>query len=342
MNDVTFLFGAGASCKALPIVKEIPKKLSNLSFSLDENTNEVYRDGTYHKIYSNLKTIKKEHYKEMINSINWLMEESSKHASIDTFAKKLWLKKEYKKLFKLKLCLSLFFTIEQTINAPDPRYDVFLASILENLKTLPSNIKIITWNYDVQLELAFSEFINEHNFPFLFNHLGVSSKSYNFDKDNGFCVYKLNGTTGLVHRGNYNYKFFIENLKEGINHNFIKDIAETFYSAIHGEMYNSDLQFAWEDEKQNSNFMESVINNIKDSVALVVIGYSFPVFNRNIDRQVLNSMKNLKRIYLQDLNPNALEERVKALREDLRDDPSKVDIVKSTDVEQFLIPYELS
>jgi hypothetical protein len=87
--------------------------------------------------------------------------------------------------------------------------------------------------------------------------------------------------------------------------------------------------------------MESVINNIKDSVALVVIGYSFPVFNRNIDRQVLNSMKNLKRIYLQDLNPNALEERVKALREDLRDDPSKVDIVKSTDGEQFLIPYEL-
>lgn len=341
MNEVTYLFGAGASCKALPIVKDIPIKLSSLSSSLDEKVSEMYRDDTYRKVYSNLKTLKKEHYEEIYSTINWLMKESFKHASIDTFAKKLWLKKEYKKLFKLKMGLSLFFTIEQAMKAPDPRYDVFFASILENLKTLPSNIKILTWNYDVQLELTFSEYINEHSFPFLFNHLGVSSKSYNFDKDNGFCVYKLNGTTGLVHRGNYNYKFFIENLKEGINHNFIKDIAETFYSAIHGEMYNSDLQFAWEDEKQNSNFMESVINNIKDSVALVVIGYSFPVFNRNIDRQVLNSMKNLKRIYLQDINPNALEERVKALREDLRSEASPIEIVKSNDVEQFLIPYEL-
>lgn len=337
MNDVTFLFGAGASCKALPIVKDIPTKLSILSSSLDEKINEAFRDDTYHKVYSNLKTLKKEYYEEIDSTINWLRDESFKHASIDTFAKKLWLKKEYKKLFKLKMGLSLFFTIEQAMKAPDPRYDVFFASIIEDLKILPPNIKILSWNYDVQLELAFSEFINEHSFPFLFKHLGVSSKSYNFDKDNGFCVYKLNGTTGLVHRGNYNYKFFIENLKEGINHNFIKDIAETFYSAIHGEMYNSDLQFAWEDEKQNSNFMESVINNIKDSVALVVIGYSFPVFNRSIDRKILDSMKNLKRIYLQDLNPNVLEQRIRALRDDLKG----VEIVQTDDVEQFLIPYEL-
>jgi hypothetical protein len=47
---------------------------------------------------------------------------------------------------------------------------------------------------------------------------------------------------------------------------------------------------------------------------LVVIGYSFPVFNRKIDRQILaNTM--LDKVYIQDL-PSALpgiENRVKAL-----------------------------
>jgi len=336
MNKVTYLFGAGASCKALPIVNEIPERLRDIAYSLDENTSDAYRGETYHKVYSNLKRTNSDHYRKMIKLINWLYHEAYRHASIDTFAKKLWLKKEYKKLNELKMGLSIFFTIEQAVKDLDPRYDVFFASILDDIKTLPSNITILSWNYDVQFELAYSEFVGEQELSKLQYYLGVNSNHLQSDSKQEFSIFKLNGTTGLLHRGNNEYQTFINNLKDMVGEEFIAEITDNYYRAIQLDRYNSPLKFAWEAGGQE-NLIDRATEKIKDCVALVVIGYSFPVFNRGIDRQILGSMKNLKRIYLQDLNPNVLEQRVRALREDL----TGVEIIQSNEVEQFLIPYEL-
>lgn len=336
MNKVTYLFGAGASCNALPIVKKIPERLREMAHSLNENISTISKGETYYNIYSNLNKTNMEHYGNMVELINWLYHEAYRHASIDTFAKKLWLKKEYKDLMKLKIGLSIFFTIEQAVKDIDMRYDVFFASILDEIKTLPSNITILTWNYDVQFELAYSKYIDVQELSKLQYCLGVNSTHLQSNSEQEFSIFKLNGTTGLLHRGDNEYHFFTDSLNNIVGKEFIAEITDKYYSAIQLDNYNSPLKFAWETEGKE-NLVSRATEKIKDSVALVVIGYSFPVFNRSIDKQILNGMQNLRRIYLQDLNPNALEERVRALREDLTD----VEIIQNTEVEQFLIPYEL-
>lgn len=336
MNKITYLFGAGASCNALPIVNEIPERLREMAHSLDENTNDMYRGETYHKVYSNLNRTNKDHYRKMIKLINWLYHEAYRHASIDTFAKKLWLKEEYKDLMKLKIGLSIFFTIEQAVKDIDMRYDVFFASILDDIKTLPSNITILSWNYDVQFELAYSEFVGEQELSKLQDYLGVNSNHLQSDSAQKFSVFKLNGTTGLLHRGNNEYKIFINNLKNIVGEEFIAEITNNYYRAIQLDTYNSPLKFAWE-TKGKENLISRATEKIKDSVALVVIGYSFPFFNRDVDRKILHGMEHLKRVYLQDPEPQILKERFQAIRPDITDDK----IVLIEKCEQFYLPNEL-
>lgn len=60
-----------------------------------------------------------------------------------------------------------------------------------------------------------------------------------------------------------------------------------------------DLLFAWEKEY----FVEKskiLFNNISDTEILIIIGYTFPFFNREIDRMIFEKMPNLKQIYIQD------------------------------------------
>ena len=48
-------------------------------------------------------------------AIVWLANETAKHASVDTFAKKLFLLKDFQKLKKLKAVLSSYLIIEQAL-----------------------------------------------------------------------------------------------------------------------------------------------------------------------------------------------------------------------------------
>ena len=54
-----------------------------------------------------------------IKDLKWLQEECASHATIDTFAKKLWLKKEFKLYKKVECLLAIYFIIEQIINKRD-------------------------------------------------------------------------------------------------------------------------------------------------------------------------------------------------------------------------------
>jgi hypothetical protein len=47
--------------------------------------------------------------------------------------------------------------------------------------------------------------------------------------------------------------------------------------------------------------MESLLKTTQDTEQVVVIGYSFPFFNRQTDREIFGSMANLTKIYVQDM-----------------------------------------
>ncbi|GMU97154.1 hypothetical protein [Ignavibacterium album] len=334
MNKVTFLFGAGASRNALPIVKEIPGRINRLIEILSSDEFLLDSNSFFKEI--NTEKAKREIQLEMIEYLKWLVEASVESDSVDTLAKKLFLKKEFDTLKKLKLALSVFFVCEQVRNKPDRRYDSFFASILNSINELPENIKIVTWNYDYQFEITFSEFIDHKDLMNIESRLSIYSKNQQLAYSSDIRIYKLNGTVGLYRSFYNNYKF-INDIKRPFDREFVHELTKNFAAAIYLDDLKPSLSFAWENEGLQSNVVDSAAQGVKDSIALVVIGYSFPFFNRDIDRKIISSMTKLKRVYFQAPDADNLKERFQALRDDL----TGIELISKFDTEQFLLPNEL-
>jgi hypothetical protein len=158
MKIITFLFGAGASKGALPLVSEIPDRLEHLINLLEKDEFKLDSNSTFDQLKLKDSKSKRDYQIELIESLKWLQSESKRHASVDTFAKKLFIKSNYQALKKLKIAISVFFIFEQSINKPDFRYDAFFASLMDDSGDFPENLRILSWNYDYQFELAFSEY----------------------------------------------------------------------------------------------------------------------------------------------------------------------------------------
>lgn len=67
-----------------------------------------------------------------------------------------------------------------------------------------------------------------------------------------------------------------------------------------------------------------------------MIGYSFPFFNRETDRNILNRMPKLKTVYIQDKNPSAVKQAIEAVLPD-----REVNIIPIDNCDQFYLPKEL-
>ena len=268
-------------------------------------------------------------------------QESKNHASIDTFAKKLFIKGEKANLKRLKIAMSIFFIFEQALHKPDSRYDSFYSAILDSsIHNLPKNINILSWNYDYQFELAFTAYSNQLDIDQNNSMLRVKSKHWDSYDSEGFGIYKLNGTTGMYDSTRYNSHYYINNLHNSVNKEFVKTITRNFVVATYLNNIISTLSFAWEEEYTRFNrkgIIDMAMDSSSDSIALVIIGYSFPFFNREIDRKIIGNMTKLKRVYVQAPDADILIERFKAIRDDL----SEIEILPKYDLGQFVLPNEL-
>lgn len=337
MNKITYLFGAGASRNALPIVNEMCGRMKKLIELLESEELELENNATYsHLSISNLKT-DREYQLEMIESLKWMMVSSENHASVDTFAKKLSIKQQYENLKKLKIAMSIYFIFEQALNKIDFRYDSFYASLLNTYSEFPKNVSIISWNYDYQFELAYSEYSDVKEIRTNQLRLRVNSKYGEGSRSDGFSIYKLNGTTSLNSDGGWNQYPYIESLKVPVDIDFVNQITKQYVLGTYFKKISSSLSFAWEGENPETGIVEKTISNTKDTDVLVIIGYSFPFFNRDVDRRIIGSMTNLKKVYLQAPDAEIIEERFHAIRDDLKG----IELIKKFDVGQFLLPNEL-
>lgn len=93
------------------------------------------------------------------------------------------------------------------------------------------------------------------------------------------------------------------------------------------------LSFAW--EAGHSDFLRAVTSDIAETEILVIIGYSFPFFNRGVDRLILGALNKLKKVYIQSPEASNIQTRFKATR------PDEVPFLLSSDIDQFLIPNEM-
>jgi hypothetical protein len=98
------------------------------------------------------------------------------------------------------------------------------------------------------------------------------------------------------------------------------------------------MQFAWETNMVRTRAFRQVLVRLNTVKALVVIGYSFPFFNRWFDREILRSAKALERIYIQAPEGSAQDigRTIKAMGFS-----NGIDIEYYTNTDKFLLPREL-
>ena len=345
--SVAYLFGAGASRKSLPIVSEIPaeyqvflQRIQALlrsrgltKFDIPAENEDQNAEFYWERRLLSL-------FKEFKNGI-------LSHASIDTYAKKLYLTNK-EKLWSYKFCLSAFLYYSQIQKGADQRYDTFYASILqENIFNFPKDLRILSWNYDTQFEIAYSNYSGSDVMEEAKELLNIISKqdvrSLSNIK-NEFNIIKLNGTIGIIDSNSDN-TYYLQNRIYGKMKEFDQDdltaLVSSYSDLCKGKNKSCLMSFAWENFSGGKNpILDASKQIIKDVHTLVVIGYSFPYFNRMIDRLLFFSMPDLKKVYIQDPSAESLVGKVNELLEFGR--PRKVQVVPVINADSFLIPNELN
>lgn len=353
MQKVTYLLGAGASAGCIPVVNNMAKDLLN--------TGSRFGDIFFKKpglpdqiagIFNEI-GLYNENVKEILRELEWLSNICNTHYSIDTYAKKLFIKNDEAGYLKLKNSLSLYFTIQQTLAPPDKRYDNFWASILNGQFDFPKQLRIISWNYDSQLELSYKNFTSSISLEDAYGKIKMASFHDNIHniETGEFGIFKLNGSAKALkkdrHRTYTNYlieNFDLpnENDKEGREKLFDKIFSIANAVKINGmktmdENLTTAISFAWE-HRVGEDYYLKLRDSIIDTGILVVIGYSFPFFNRKIDKLIINDfMPHLEKVYFQAPDAENLKERFLAITDRIQDH----NLILRKDENQFTFPNEL-
>jgi len=346
MSRIVYLFGAGASfgkraendkdeiLEGLPIVTEFPTQINRLINLINVKEEE---DDSQAKPWE---------FNELKSELLWLKESCANHQTVDTYAKKLrvsegGITKEY---LRFKAAISAFITLVQLFNKPDSRYDAFFANILGNSYfKLPNDVSILSWNYDCQFEIAHSAYSKRESLNSIWDDLNISSKTTKSSNDNNipFSITKLNGTALMYEENNFNSKFFDAFFnRQGMSE--ISYISTAYINSLTSENVKNALSFAWEGSE--SEFENKLLLKVFDTEILVIIGYSFPYFNREVDRKIIRNMTNLKKVYIQDPFCEDVKENFEAVlsEEQLgKIENGQIKIVLKKNTKQFVIPNEM-
>ncbi|MCW3074719.1 MAG: hypothetical protein JWP69_1788 [Flaviaesturariibacter sp.] len=316
MENVTYLLGAGASCESLPTYANFKARFNSfMQFFRGVFTNNTSIDA-----------IERQKIQTVITDFESLESELSFHNTPDTIAKKYFHTGADTKLFSLKCSLTLFFHYEQNSNTPhtflseeperdliDKRYDAFIASLLKPVKgklELLEHVNILSWNYDLQFELAYSRYSTDNlihiqeviqSFPRVFSQSRpLSKEKFSLIHLNGIAFPILGGNDliiGSQRRRDKEYCLYLCGL-----HQQLKSTNQSRQDNM------SLISFAWENLEHNyelkeNDIIEKAIESVEKTKILIINGYSFPIFNRAIDLKILQAMSSIKKVYIQ--NPNA-------------------------------------
>lgn len=349
-KKITYLLGAGASYQACPILKEQGEKMIEMAkkYLSDKEPN-----------FEEIKPTSLDDKEGILWDIGYFGKRALEFGTIDTYAKKLHLSNDNEReLQRLKLAVSVFFTLWESSNDDikqrktedkpekfkdiDPRYISLLSAILEKNKTndpeIKDNIKFVTWNYDLQLERAYK--------TFCLNHL-------DWDYVSKWCRFRVNSENknelNICHLNGYNGYYYLndepEKDKEHNTHGrtdsksideILKTIDFTAKSVNRNQIkINDHINYAWETNRLAKTTRENAIKIFKETDVLIIIGYSFPPFNKDIDSLLFNELKDRKtEIYYQDIN--ASEDFLKILTKGLN---CEIHLIKDK-VDHFYLPYD--
>lgn len=346
-NNVTYFLGAGASAgtmekPAIPILNKFNDALKDFFTKLviDElNYKDPNRD--YLKSYDEINLRAFEAQASMIKNrdstlgnqlfsdsfiylviyVGNLIKELDDHTTVDTLARKYYLQgvDGQFNLIILKAFLSIYFLhLQHNENRFDMRYDSFVSTLLERGENgnlvLPNNIKVISWNYDLQFEIALKNYMKDklslihHSFNI---HPSMSRYNMSSTLDN-FGMVKLNGTAGLFVDLDLRQIRDIDEIYP--NEISSKELFNLFFDICRSGRFSIEpfYRYSWEDDNPRFDdllpnmkaFLHEYAKDImRRTNHLVVIGYSFPPFNRRLDIELFNELPMNAVVYIQDKNP---------------------------------------
>lgn len=339
-EKILYYFGAGASAQALPIAQDVEKDgkiiLPGLPKGL-ENARPNFR-----AILNDLSIDQHIFLNNIFSDFESLAQMGREFGNIDTYAKYLFLKLEEHTLNNLKRTLAMYFCMMQMwrgevtqYQAIDKRYLPWLVSVMDRT-VYPENIKILSWNYDFQIQMACRHFSQENisyteeaiskTFPLINYYPPLGPTPYMRDE---FEVIHLNGIAGLFKDPNGGFK-----------HPFIDEYLgnqSAFINTIMNNDMSAGIHFAWEGGEYYSSMIDKIYEMIADTTIVVVIGYSFPFFNREVDKAVFNKLKEkktLRKIYYQDPVLNGQQLRAQFGLDET------IEIEHVSRVDNFHIPFE--
>lgn len=341
MSKVVYLLGAGASfgtrekgtgsriLTGLPIVSEIGNELENIAnllASLPIKDNEL-----------------EESKQNLIKDFRELKKQST-GSTIDSYAKELWLRNDMQGFSHVELLLTIFFILEQIIHKPDIRYKNFLSKVAPkdiacDVLTLAKEISILSWNYDNQIELAYRQFFGD-NYSFIREHFGIYDvKDYEQKHlSQKYCrIIKLNGTANFTSEEDWLNSCDNNTIDETVLKMVLKNYDECIQTGTCYGMLR--LNFAWDNRWSEDMLTNKIPQLVHDAQTFIVIGYTFPDYNREIDRIIIENMPNLKSIYIQDVDPERIQENISAVIPE--DKLAEVKIIPRKVVDQFLLPPKL-
>jgi hypothetical protein len=355
MKNITYLFGAGASCNALPLLNGMNIRMEYFRNYINENK-DLFKDININKF---------------LTTLNDIIDIIKDRSTVDVYARELFIQGTQESRFKLnmlKYVLSSYFIFEQAeksadfnINSNDinfniipheyekidkshliqirsvidKRYRTFWGEFLtDKIKSLPSNINILSWNYDMQFELSYSSLMAT-DIPNATNLLQVfpsKLKNIEFGKSK---IIKLNGTAGQ----------FYFNGNGGISYMFNKDDVFTSIKAMLSffDSYQKNsssypiFSFAWENVESVINARRYASRILKETDILVIIGYSLPTYNRLVDQELFKEASSISKVYFQvpDFAVNDLKPTLSSIRSGFHKITEFV-----TDISKFYVPNE--
>ncbi len=343
MSKIVYLLGAGASygkrcndkdretsiIEGLPVINEIDEQIEFVCNLIKET---AFDENLKRQFAERHTAINIEDAKETLLSwFAWLRENCNQHATIDTFAKKLWLKGDDRHFVRLEFLLTSFFLILQLKIPFDRRYDTFLANVLDTNLQIPDDIGILTWNYDSQFDLAYSQYYENHSI----GKISAKTLPIPFDNDKKSII-KINGTANFYGANRVELSQYIRD-KQPIQKILYKIIDVACSSSGISEGRTS-LNFAWRMEFFN-DIKEQIKPFVNDAEVIIIIGYTYPFFNREIDRWIVQEMPNLKKIYIQDPNAENIQTNLLSVIQEKEKLIENSKLITTTD--SFFIPPEL-
>lgn len=356
-KKVVYWLGAGASAHALPVVTEMPAAFRTLAHRIVDGVDPVVRQFP--------KTKEMERFSAYLNN---MAEWSEQFGTIDTYARSLFLRKERELLAELKLHLGMYFLLEQALHLKherpagnegetywkrdriDTRYMGWLALLLQPDAGISKRVNVVSWNYDLQIEHAVAIYRAYKDLSLLHSDPNIRFFPRPVNENTQYttppAVIRLNGIAGHAKIGDQ-----IQVLYNGLHDQaqngatLVNRLFELYtdYNVRDKTMLHAmadTFTFAWEGNPIANKSVDLACRVMQSAQILVVIGYSFPSFNRAIDKKLYQAFCSTdaayKHVVIQNrsIDPDTFRQR-------LGQNGSSPNVLVEQNLEQFHIPSEL-